>query len=267
MEPGIYPNMPREDYDAIPAVNQSLLKLVDRSLAHAKAYLDGHRKTSEALRFGAAYHTFLLEPERFASEYVVMPKRLRKGKEWDALVAKHGAERILWDEEVKTFEAMKAALAAARRRRDLMNVRGNHEVTIVWQCGRHLCKGRMDKYIPDIDAALDLKKVNDARERAFTASVCEYGYDIQAAFYMDGLEALTGRPHGFVFLAQEDEPPFMSAMYTVESGSETHRAGRVMYRNALAQLEYAQDSGDWRGYSDDPSEIELPKWRKDGLLL
>lgn len=267
MEPGIYPNLSREAYDAIDAVNQSLLKQVDRSLAHAKAYIDGHRKTTESLAFGAAYHAYLLEPERFAKAYHVVPKMRRAGKEWEALAEQYGADNIIWDEDVATFEAMKKALASARRRRELMNAKGEHEVTVVWKHGEHLCKARLDKYIPGLDAALDLKKTTDARERAFVNSVCSYGYDLQAAFYIDGLQAVTGRPHGFVFLAQEDEPPFASAMYVVDSGSETHLVGQALYRNLLAQLSYAKNTGDWRGYSDDPSELVLPKWRKEGLLL
>lgn len=265
---GIYENMPFAEYAAIDAVNASLLKAADRSMAHAKAYLDGHRKSSEALSFGAAYHCYLLEPERFEREYVVIDKANRAttaGKAaWATAVERAGGneDRVVWTETAATFAEMRRALLRANRKRDLTSARGSYEVTAVWTDGPTglLCKARLDKIVPAWSVILDLKKCEDARPHAFNAAVARYRYHLQAAFYMDGLETLRGERFDFAFLAQEDEAPFESAIYTVTNGDAAHDAGRAAYRQLINHVAQCRASGEWPGYPNEPEEIVLPAW-------
>lgn len=71
---GIYFDMPFEDYVSAPGINQSGLKLFDRSPSH---YFDKYlapdleiRDESEALRRGHFVHAAILEPELFSSRYL-----------------------------------------------------------------------------------------------------------------------------------------------------------------------------------------------------
>lgn len=263
IEQGIH-DLTREEYDALPFVSQSMLKAAQRSMAHAKAYIDGHRKESPALAFGQAYHVFLLEQERFAEVYRVLPKMRRAGKAWEAAMEEAAAEgkEIVFAEDAETFAAMRAALLASSRKRKLAAAPGRYELSMVWkdQHSGLMCKGRVDKLIESIRTVIDLKKCRDARSHAFGSSAAEYGYDIQAAFYMDGLKAITGEAHDFVFLCQEDEAPYSSAMYRVEVGDETYRAGRTKYRNTIAALSQCMASGVFPDYGDDVEPLVLPKW-------
>jgi len=263
IEPGIH-ELTREQYDAIPALSQTIIKAANRSMAHGKAAMDGHRKESSALAFGAAYHVYLLEPEKFSACYRVMPKMRRAGKVWEAAcaeAAETGTE-IVFAEDAETFAAMRAALLASSRKRKLTAAPGRYELSMVWTDERtgRLCKGRVDKLIESIRTVIDLKKCRDARAHAFGSAAAEYGYDIQAAFYMDGLKAITGEAHDFVFLCQEDEPPYSSAMYRVEMGDETYLAGRAKYRNTIAALDQCMKSGVFPDYGDDVEPLILPKW-------
>ncbi len=266
MKTGIYPNLSREDYDAIPAVNASLLKCADRSMAHAKAYIDGHRKTSEALAFGAAYHAYVLERERFDREYVTIPKvnrTTKAGKEaWAAAVQQAGDEsRVVWAEDVATFEAMRVALHSESRRRALCTCPGEYEVSVVWDRDGTLCKARIDKLCTDYDTALDLKKAEDAREHSFVGAVVRYGYALQAAFYMDGLAAVTGRPHGFCFLPQEDEPPYASQMFEVQWEDPLHLKYRGEIDRLINTIGQCKQMNKWPGYGD--SVISIAQYAAD----
>lgn len=263
MEPGIY-STTREEYDKLPYVNQSLLKAADRSMAHAKAYLDGYRKDSDTLAFGAANHVYVLERERFDSVYQVMPKMRRAGAAWEKACADaaEAGKEPLFAEDVATFEAMRTALLAESRRRAIATTKGEYEITLVWDDKRTglRCKGRIDKLIRGITTAVDLKKTRDARERAFGRAAADYGYALQAAFYMDGLEAVTGKPHKMVYLCQEDEPPYASAMYRVMPNTQAYLVGRWQYRNTLAALAQCKKTNIWPGYGDDVNELVLPAW-------
>ena len=257
------------EYAAIPAMSATCLKAASRSMAHAKAYLDGYRKESPSLAFGSAYHCFLLEPDRFESAYSVMPKMRRAGKAWDEAEAEADGKEIIFTEDAETLAAMRAALLASSRKRALTTAKGRYELSIVWTDPHSglLCKGRVDKLIESIRTVIDLKKCQDARAHQFGSAAATYGYDIQAAFYMDGLEAITGQPHDFVFLCQEDEAPYSSAMYSVVKGDETYSAGRAKYRNLIAGLAACKKSGVFPDYGDDVEPLALPKWAKPGYLM
>lgn len=254
----------REQYDALPFVNQSLIKAADRSMAHAKAYIDGYRKESDTLAFGAAFHVFVLEPERFADVYQVMPKMRRAGKAWEdaCKAAAESGKEPLFQEDVDTFAEMRTALLAASRRRAVTTARGQYEVSVVWddKATGLRCKARIDKLIPGITTAVDLKKTRDARDHAFGRAAADYGYALQAAFYMDGLETATGKPHDMVYLCQEDEPPYASAMYRVMPTTEAYKVGRWQYRNALGAIAHCRKTNIWPGYGDEVNELVLPKW-------
>ena len=85
-------DMPADEYHSDPAVvGHSALVSLLHSPKHYYADLQRGRKVTPAMEFGTAFHTQVLEPERFAVEFVVKPKfdlRTTVGKEnsaaWDA---------------------------------------------------------------------------------------------------------------------------------------------------------------------------------------
>jgi hypothetical protein len=74
-EPGRYSGVPDTDYFAAPAVNASTLKHMGRSALHCKAQMtrSGDRPDTEAQKVGRLVHCAVLEPERFAADYVREP--------------------------------------------------------------------------------------------------------------------------------------------------------------------------------------------------
>ena len=73
--PGRYSDVPDTDYFAAEAVNSSTLKHMGRSALHCKAEMtrSGDRPDTEAQKVGRLVHCAVLEPERFAAEYVREP--------------------------------------------------------------------------------------------------------------------------------------------------------------------------------------------------
>jgi hypothetical protein len=86
--------------------------------------------------------------------------------------------------------------------------------------------GRRWKARPDCftDAViLELKTTGDVRPRAFARTRKRFGYDLQAAHYVDAVRRLTGRTLRFAFIAVELAPPFYAWVHEL-SPAELARA-------------------------------------------
>jgi hypothetical protein len=72
---GRHAGVPEADYFAMPATNASTLKHMGRSALHCKAEMSrsGDRPDTEAQKVGRLIHCAVLEPERFADDYVREP--------------------------------------------------------------------------------------------------------------------------------------------------------------------------------------------------
>ena len=62
--------MPAAQYHATDAVSASLLKQIQRSPAHAMAYLQQQQEPTPAMLFGTAFHTCVLESEQIGRAHV-----------------------------------------------------------------------------------------------------------------------------------------------------------------------------------------------------
>jgi exodeoxyribonuclease VIII len=84
IEPGnLYLNMPNELYHKGPGISKSGLDLIHRSPMHYKFYKENPKPPTDALFFGSALHTLVLEgEEKFLSEYTRfdMTRQSKEGK-------------------------------------------------------------------------------------------------------------------------------------------------------------------------------------------
>ena len=62
-------DLSNRDYHAHPAISKSGLDLISRSPAHYR--YRAPKEPSRAMEIGTAIHTALLEPDRYAAEYVI----------------------------------------------------------------------------------------------------------------------------------------------------------------------------------------------------
>jgi exodeoxyribonuclease VIII len=115
---------------------------------------------------------------------------------------------------------------------------------------------------------VDLKTTEDASPRGFAKSIAQWRYQVQAAWYMDGVEQATGtRPEQFLFVCVEKKAPYAVAVYAADA--EMIAAGAQTAARDLDVLATCKAANAWPGYSDQIEPISLPPWmrpRPDGSL-
>lgn len=266
LQPGLYPGLSFVDYLALEAVNNTTLRAFRRTPAHAHHELTHPEEVTDALRVGDAAHVAILEPRRFEKSYVKAPKfdlRTIKGKaaaaEWEAA---HGELASLKPDEWELACAMRDAVWSSPLAAALLKAPGHTELAVVWKdekSGR-LCKGRLDRLLTyeGWSIVLDLKTPRDADAWAFAKSIVEFGYHQQAAFYLDGLNAIAPHERRFFHLAIEKKPPYCCAVFELDDTAIAE--GRAQYRIAIDTLVECEKSGLWPGYPVGVQAIDLPAW-------
>lgn len=173
----------------------------------------------------------------------------------------NGHRIVLSQETWDQLHAMKAAVMAHPAARALLTGKpGKAEQSVYWvdQVTGQLCRCRPDFWRAD-NVLVDVKTTDDASLEGFGKSISNWRYDVQAAFYCDGVKAATGNDvRAFVFLAVEKRPPYAVACYMLTP--EDVELGRLQYRRDLAVYAQCQQSGQWPGYGDKIQTATLPAW-------
>lgn len=233
--------MTNQEYHDNPAVSRSgVIKLL-RSPAHYKTKTE----TTRAMEIGTAVHSKILEGR---TDYVVNPFdsfRSKEAREW----REAQTEIVLNETEAAQIEAMETAVNNHRGAMKLLS-EGVPEQTYFFT-EPHTgvkCKVRPDWITPD-GFLVDLKTTNDASESGFKKSVYSFRYDIQTAFYLDGVEYATGqRPKGFIFINVEKSEPFGVSLFQLND--DWIESARFTYIDALDTFKTCEASNEWPAYSE-----------------
>lgn len=252
----------RQDYDKMDRLNWSRLRLLEKSPAHFK---QGIGDDSSGYKLGTATHMSILEPEKFAADYVVTTlRRDKRNKKWKAYETEQtrlGKEILIKSEYDKTI-AMRDAVLGNRKAASYLQG-GKAEQALLWTLQgdgvQFECKGRAD-YIGG--AIVDLKSTQCASPRAFAQSAAKYGYFGQAAWYSDGHFLSTGKRLPFVIVAVENAEPYIVTVFRVPDAAIA--AGREQYLTLLGKLDYCQKNNFWGGYTEaDEVDLEVPQWMEE----
>jgi len=257
MSDGILFGLPAEQYFAADRINNSALKLINKSPLHYQASLEAERTETKAMQIGSAVHCAVLEPNDLFERYCVAPKldkRTKDGKEqWAALES--SGKIILSQGDYQMIAAVGDAVRAHESAAKLL-MRGHPEVTVFTDINGIPAKCRIDWYRKGI--CIDLKTTEDASPDGFAKSCATYGYAQQAAWYLDCCEAAGLEAHTFAFIAVEKSAPYAVAIY--ELTPESIEFGRTQYQRALNQYKHCKESGNWPGYSSKIQLLALPVW-------
>ena len=246
-EPGIYTDLSKFEYFALNAVSRSTLVTFDEN----PAYLRRPNEWTDSKVLGEQYHAMILQPHVFSVRYEE-GTRDRRTKE-DKAFYKEQVERLGGEEYVyrpqqkEVLDAMRAALDEPENlgfRKMLIN-NDPSELTLVWidESTGLLCKARVDKFLLEDRWLLDLKTAADAKKHAMRRAIVGtewpskmyHGYDMQAAFYLQGAIELGLRPEGFVIVAQEKTFPYIVESYQISQGvidTAAYRINSIMVRYA-----------------------------------
>lgn len=201
-------------------------------------FLHPKRRESKAFSIGSATHSLILEPHKFNDEFVVAPeinKRTKAGREEFALFEKENANKcVLSKEEYQTSKSMSDAVLATPEVRNILK-NGIAECSFFSEIDGVKVKCRPDYYREDIGLIIDVKTVQDASPDAFIKDVANFGYFIQAQFYMDVLESLGYPAKKFLFLVVEKKEPFMVGLYeldvaSLEFGGDEYQRAFAIYK-------------------------------------
>lgn len=295
MKPGIY-NHTFEEYRMVDALHISQLKPMARSAKHFKHDLDTPRTPSQAMILGTALHTAVLEPEKFAKEYIFIPDMpLRSKADKDAFKAvcleivshrgldvagfegfsfhneegrtaffhaltKHGIT-ILPDSEMSRVLAMSRAIGEHSSAHFWINAKGQNEASGYWRDSQTgvLCCARFDKIVSEPQPVIvEIKTTQDAREEYFMRDFAKFGYGMQAAWYLWGAKTITGKTHAHITIAVESEPPYGVAVYML--GDTSLEFMHAKNRSLLNKYAECKRSGIWPGYKDEIIAVDLKKW-------
>ncbi len=260
--PGLL-HMPAKQYHADQSIGHSGILRMLKSPAHLREALDHPPQPTPAMAFGSAVHAYVLEPDRFAEEFVVAEKFDRRTKEGKEAAARfeeaNQGKTVIASEDLATLSRMRAAVLAHQGAASLLG-QGEAELSAFWTDAATgiACRCRPDWL--NETAIVDLKSCLDASSRGFSRAIANLGYDVQAAFYVDGVKSVTGSDLPFLFVAVEKEPPHAVAVYRADP--ELIEIGRRKYRAALQLLQWCQESGTWPAYqpAGEVELISLPRW-------
>ena len=252
--PGIY-DLTNEQYHADPCPEMSLSSSGARDLlvscpAKFMASKQLPRENKRCFDIGSAGHLMVLEPHLFDRKICEI-----KLPDWRTNVAKKEREAAyaaglipLLSREVEEIRAMHSVIwrdsLAARAFSD-----GKAEQSMFWQDKEFgiWCRLRPD-YMPNNAARVfDYKTAADGSPDVFMREIYNRGYHQQAAWYLDGYEAVTGhRPREFWFVVQEKTAPFLLSFFQIDEMSL--EIGRTLNRQAKGIFAWCLRNNRWPGY-------------------
>ena len=219
------------------------------------------------LTFGSAAHKWILEKDDFFNEFIIEEKFDRRSKEGKALAEefelRKGDKEVISQEDFDTIKAMADELLKNKWARILLD--GNHEESFFWkdkETGEQ-CKCRPDCYTEykGQHIIVDYKTTRNPEKNAFQKSIENYGYDLQAGMYCEGMKEITGNDYDFVFIAQEKKPPYDFNIF--QCNDELMTSGRNLFHLLIKKLHECKVNNDWHGVIEDENkitELGLPPW-------
>jgi hypothetical protein len=243
-------------------LSSSDLRRLLRSPAH---YKNPTRIESPAMAFGSLAHAFVLEPHTAEARYRTksdVDGRTKEGKavrDWEAsLTAQQGIQFVSRSD----YDAATNIAAS---------VRTHLGASSLFAGGVAETAGVIDGF-SDINARIkpdyrtdrhivDLKTCVDGRQDAFCRSVINFGYEVQAAFYLDVAEAIDGKKRKFYWVAVEKDAPYAVAVY--EASEAMIERGRTQYKKAIQLYLECAEYDVWPAYSQQVQTLDLPTWVKE----
>lgn len=257
--PGLYLDIPEEEYHPSPGVSVSALK----RFAEAPAKVKVNRASTSSLAFGSLAHTAILQPHLLADRYHVVDLERISAREKatkDAMAAAGGRELVKrsdWNDAMRLRDRVHSHPTL----RDMLAPQGMQvEASFYWidPITELLCRGRADALRDDWEVVIDLKSTVDASPEGFQRAVANYNYHWQQAHYERGLSFTWKPPQAFFFVAIETEDPFLPAIYELDTRAVD--LGRRQVAENLERWAECERTGIWPGYPDQPQPLDLPGW-------
>ncbi len=233
---------------------------------------------------GDALDRLLLEPHKFQADFYVGTAHSLNTKEGKAeaqhLAMQNPNKRWLSPDEMRDIKGMRDAIMRSPFAGFVNPATSQHTYKWVDHATGIKCKCRPDWTVeldilepqpwqPDTRLRLadgrlveeiifDLKSIDNIGKWA--KHVADFRYDVQNAFYLDGVNAYhdDGKARAFAFMIVEVEWPHRVMVRTLPD--EAVQIGRLKYRQDLAVLSECRASGVWPDGGNTWELTQMPPW-------
>lgn len=252
-------DIPDEEYFALPSLDQSQLKEFRRNPAQwAWNRLHGGHEPTTAMRFGTAFHAYLLG----TADVVALPEgetfKSARNKEWRDEQAGAGVIVVSHD-DMLLLDRMRGNIMRYPTYRRLIE-EGMKEWCIEWadRMSGLTLKAKPDLIPAGVPYLVDLKTAQSAQSDEFAKHAIKYGYHIQAEFYRAAVAQidpdLMGRteqvPDAMQFWTFEKTGACDWAPYRIKADSPMAQAARLTIRNTLNRIAEAVELGEGHGMGE-----------------
>jgi hypothetical protein len=272
--PGLYPDLPAEDYHGQFVPGGSLSSTGARKLlapgcpAQFKYDSEHPQAPKKEFDLGHAAHQMILGD---GPDLVVVD-----AEKWTTNAVKAEVAAIRAEDKVplkpSEYEQVQAMTEAIRQHPIAGPLftpgSGVAEQSIFWEDKDTgvMRRARPDwlKQLPGLTLCVDYKTTVDANPEAISKAIYNYGYHQQDAYYVDGIEAAGLAAPGsarFVFVFQQKTAPYLITVR--ELAEEDRHIGRAKNQRALRIYAECTRTGiwpDWTGPATDIPQISLPTW-------
>jgi hypothetical protein len=219
-------------------------------------YKEAEQEETEALSFGTAYHTLVLEPEMFSKEYYVLDEMSRPdkaktmaanmNKAWKMELQAIYGNKLINKKDHGIMKAMKQRLFAHPYAKYLLTG-GENELSHYTEFEGVKCKFRADSIIVRKSIIADLKTCADASKEKFPNHAADFGYHFSGAYYSDLAEHIyeTNRIWKFYIIAQEKKAPYLFNIFRLSP--QALSVGNYEYMQCLEQHKYCLETNDYKG--------------------
>ena len=183
--------------------------------------------TQAAYDFGSLFDWILLRDGPIGGGVKVIPENVlsssgsKAGKKWKAFEQKWGQTHYLLKRGDKEGDRVYWMLEGVKRSEQatvLIDYPGEYQREHRWTDHRGLQrKIRVDKLIhtDDLFVMIDHKTTSAETHAGFAKSATNFGYPGQVAYYLDGIEDLTGERPPATWIASRKNPPYSTSVYEV----------------------------------------------------
>ena len=216
-------------------------------------------KQTKSMADGTAVHAFFLEKDKFHKDFAVKPQDIRlntkAGKEW----AQEHNNKIIIDSELgnNLYEMEKSFMDSPAKL--IYEIKGKSELSYFWNdIGLVKGKCRPDWISDDGNIIVDIKTTTDASPKGFQKSISTWGYHLQLAWYMRGLQKLGIPCNEFIFIAIEKTPPFSVGVYSADR--EMILFGNQEINKLVVDIDKALNEKNFPDYTPEIMSLGLPPW-------
>jgi len=281
-EEGVIANVPEMEYHRSPGESQSLLKILgNKSPLHYKYAKANPPIPTSAMQFGSMFHCNLLQPDKIDECIARAPDCARRSAAdkaaWESFYnANHDKVMVDANGAVTSRDASGKWTTSHSLTIDVsdtmkFSIYGNAIAMRALETGGSelslyskdvetglLKRCRIDRVPEGGNAIVDVKTTLDASPKGFAKSVANFGYHVQAAYYLDICNDLNMEKECFVIVAIEKEPPYAVGVYQLSEDAIEY--GRKLYREWLQTLATCIEKDVWPGYPEKFVTLDLPSW-------